>query len=559
MRKGLVVTLGVVALLLAVSQGFALAPIISCIPDIIVSDSEQNTATGDRNFFIFTNALNLDEYVRDDDTSKTALKWCFVESSPGNSIAVNGIRSYAGTNYRDPVGFNIRAVSQNATVRNIKWSPTTGTLPFANPGVASMDSMVQMVVSDGTKVASQPITVKSVNTLTNAATEQKDKLVGQSAKQYTFATGAEGWTWFDAGTGGGIFPPTSHNATGGALDITENAALNPIVYGAWESPKDPATALKSKFGCILRARYQVRGPATGLASPGFRLRVLWTRVAQIGGAWASDFMSQDMNDDWEVFYSTYDLAAIAVPGREPGATGKTYTALFYPQQIDSLMSTQAVTYITFDLVDNDSFGNDSGTLYVDQVDVDGVDRPEITSPLARAEAALSFTSFSTWSRSIVGIGTGYTSAGLSLTVGASSIDITVAAGNAMLEASAASPGGTALDSGRYYRTIFTVTSTQASGNFGPHIRAGFVSSRYGFSVTKRLRGGGTWSQIGTTPTPLELWMEAPSPYPATGTQSEPIQVRFTTYVDLNPVQPFNRTIAGTLRCTNILTQSFLPF
>jgi len=551
MRKGLVVTLGVVALILAVSQSFALAPVISCIPDIIVSDAEQNAATVDRNFFIFSNALDLDTLVRDDDTTKSLLKWCFVESSPGGSIAINGIRSYTGANYRDPVGFNIRAVSNRATFRNIKWSPTTMTIPFPNPGVASMDSMLQMVVSDGTKVDSQPITVRSANNAAGVANPILDSVTGQRAKQYTFATGAEGWTWFTAAP---TAAPTNA-ASGGNLSMTEAAAQNPIVYGAWESPKDPAVAIHLRWGCVLRARYQMRSSVDGLSCPGFRFRGIWTRVAQAGGQWNVDFANQDFGDNCEIFNYTYDLSALGVPGREPGVAGKTMTLLHYGQQFESLMNAQAIFYITCDLVDADSFGNDAGTLYIDQVDVDGFARPAQTSSLATAVPALSFSSFTGWTRAIAGIGTGYTSAGLSLTLGASSIDITVGSGNNMFQASAVSPSA-ALTAGLYYRTIFTVTSSQSASNFGPTIYAGYVSTRFVWAVNKVMPGGGTFSQIGTTPTEYEVWAQAPTAF--SGAQTEPMQVRFMTYLIGNPVVPFNRMVAGTLRCTGVVTQSFNP-
>ena len=53
MRKGLV-TLGVVALVLAVSPSFAEAPLLTCLPDIVISDVEQNSATADANLFVFS-------------------------------------------------------------------------------------------------------------------------------------------------------------------------------------------------------------------------------------------------------------------------------------------------------------------------------------------------------------------------------------------------------------------------------------------------------------------------------------------------------------------------
>lgn len=554
MRKGLVAALGVVVLSLAVSQGFALAPVISAIPDIIVSDAEQNGLTQDRNFFVFSDALDLDEYVRDDDTTKSLLKWCFVESSPGNSIAMNGIGSYTGTNYRDPGASNIRAVSPLASVRNILWSPPPGT-SFPDPGVASAQAMVQMVVSDGTKVDSQPITITSVNTTSSLSTN-RDRLVPHAVQTYTFTTGDEGWTWFEV-TGGGIVPPSAHGATGGALTITEQAAQNPVVYGAWESPKNPSVALHSRWGAVLRARFNVTGP-TGAVCPGFRMRAIWTKVTQSGGQWVVDFLNQDYNDDMEVMVITMDSPPAPagyghVAGREPGA-GKTYALLFYPQQIDSLMSTDGIVYITFDMVDIDSFGNDAGTLSVNDVTVDALDRP--ASNKGTTVTAFTYSSFSTgWSRVVQGIGTGYSSAGLSIVTGASDIAITVAAGNQMFEASAVGPYSP-MSSGLYYRTIFTLTSTQASGNFGPFMRAGWVSQQVAWTANKHLKSGGTWSAVGSTPTEFEMWVEAPSPLPPSTSQTEPMAIRFESYLTQNPVLPFNRTCAGTLRCQKIVTHTF---
>jgi len=551
MRRGFVVPL-VVAFFLAVSQGFALAPLISCIPDVIVSDAEQNTLTGDRNFFIYSNALDLDEIVTDGDTTISMLKWCFLETTPA-SIQINGKASYAGPNFKDPGASNIRAVSRYATLRNVKWSPLSGTMPFPDPGVASMGSTLQMYVSDGTTVDSQTVLVTTVNTATSAG--QKDRLVMQSLKSYPFTAGSEGWTWYQQ-SGGGIYPATGQ-ASGGNLSIQETAAQVPIVFGSWESPRDPAVSLHSSFGCVLRARFQVRSSADGPLVPGFRMRAIWTRVVQSGGAWNVDFLNPDTNDNYEVMNTGIYIPAgnVGVLGREPGVAGKVYTALFYPQQIDSLQSTSAVTYITYDLVDVDTFADHSGTLYVDQVDVDGMDRPATNSSLATAVPGLTYTTgFTGWVAQVASIGAG-SSLPAAPAIGAD-IAITVASANKLFEVSVVSPGGTALESGRYYRSIFTVTSTQASGNIGPTIRAGYASSRMTYSVNKDLGGGGTWSQIGPTPTEFEVWIEAPTPWPQAGTLTEPIQLRFESYLTANPHPIFNKPIAGTLRCTRVVTQMF---
>jgi len=550
MRKGLVVTLGVMALFLAVSQSFALAPVISCIPDIIVSDAEDNTQTSDRNFFIFSNALNLDEVVRDDDTTKSLLKWCFVESSNVGSIAINGIGGYTGTNFRDPGAFNIRAVRPNIAVRNIEWSPLAGSLPFPTPTQASTETMIQLYVSDSTRTDSQTVVITTVNT-TNSLSINRDRLVMQSLKSYTFEAGQEGWEWIPSG------PPiieAGHQLAAGALQMTGMATADPnsIVYGSWESTKNPTTGLQATWGCILRARFAMRSSVSDLTCPGFRFRALWTHVAQSGGNWVTDFMNPDYSDDYEMTFSTIDTPFTAVPGRPPGS-GKTIDMLYWPQQIDTLMTTDAVVMISADLVDMDTFNQDAGILYVDRVDVDGVDRPDGSA--GTTVTALTFNSFTNWTKQIVSVGTGSSTAGLTLNCGASSIDINVAAGNKMFEASAASPG-TALESGRYYRVIFTATSTQASGNIGPTIRASFVSSKYVFSANKTLKGGGTWSQLGPTPQELEVWMQAPSPLPPSTTQTEPMILRFESYLLDNPAPPFMKTVAGVVHCTKVVTHSF---
>jgi hypothetical protein len=267
-------------------------------------------------------------------------------------------------------------------------------------------------------------------------------------------------------------------------------------------------------------------------------------------------MNPDMGDDWEAIYYTYDNTTIYVAGREPGTAGKTYTMLFYPSQFESLMNAQAIVYITCDLVDIDTFGNDAGTLSINQVDVDGFARPATNSALARAEPTLTFTSgFTGWTPNVSVFATPGNSAGMTPVVG-STIAITIAATNTNTEASVVNPGGASLESGRYYRTIFTVTSSYTGTNFGPTLRVGYTSSRFVWAVNQRLKGGGTFSAIGTTPVAYEVWAEAPTPF--TGILTEPMQVKFSTYVDVNPAVPFNRPIAGTLRLTSAVTQSFAP-
>jgi hypothetical protein len=567
MRKGLVVTLGVVALFLVASQSFSIAPVISSIPDIIVSDAEQNTATEDRNFFIFSNALDLDELVRDDDTTRSALKWFFIQSS-GPAMSLNGITEYTGTNYTNPGASDIRAVSRLLTVRNIDWSPPTSSIPFPNPGVASADSMIQMVVTDQTKVDSAPVTITSVNTPNNASTQPRDRLVPQSIKTYTFASGPEGWEFIPGNDPGSSLYPASSSTPAGSLGVTKSATQQIVVYGAWEMPKNPtvADAIHPRWGTVVRARYQVRSTVTSADTndcPGFRMRCIWAHVMLSGTAWVYDAMNPDTNDDLEVDYFTTWLPAAntGVPGRAPGTTAKTYTLLYYPQQIETLTSTDAIAYFTFDLLDADFSQTDAGTLYVDQVDIDVFDRPDAS--VGTVVPALTASNFTAWVQNVGNISPAPTgppfgppnTTGMTVTRGASSLAITVTGTNKWGDATAVSDTAAKLTPGNYYRTRFILTSSQASGQSGPVLRSALISSRGVWAANKNLFGGGTWSQIRTEPTEFELWYEAPrSTDAAYSSQTEDMKVRAQSYITFNPSIPANKTVAGTLTITSVVTQ-----
>jgi hypothetical protein len=563
MRKGLVITLGVVALVLVVSPGFATAPIITCVPDIIVSDFE-DSQTQDNDLFIFRDAIDLDTHVTDADTDPALLRWSFIQSS-GPNIEINDIGSNTSGDVVAPGAFDIRAVSNLITVRNVDWSPLAEDPgPYTGPPSEGdqADSMIELYVSDGTNTGSQTVTVTSVDEVPAAGpfppTTGGDRLVPQAVVSYTFNSNNENWTQFLATNPGVVADATlSHNATAGSLDMQETAkpaGNTEVVFGAWESPKDPAVAPNPRFGCILRARFQVSSNVDGATCPGFRTRALTTHVMDAGGGmWIPDFLSQDLNTDLTVNYFTPDIAYVA--GREPGTAGKAYDMLSWPQQIDSLMATSVVTYVTADLLDLDRvFSDDVGIISVDQVDIDGISRPADGS--GRAEAALSFSgNFDTWTESI-GPVSGGTHVAPSFASTAAEIVLNVQPGAAFFDASSVSPA-VALDVGRYYRITFTVSSSATpGGDFGPTFRLGMGSSQFSFSADKNLQGGGLLSAIGSTQEPFEVWMQAP---PATAAQTEPLFVRFQSWLlTSNTGFPFNKNVSGTIRCHEVVTESFDP-
>jgi hypothetical protein len=219
MRKGLVVTLGVLALVLVVTPGFAVAPIISCVPDVIVSDFE-DSQTQDNNLFIYPDALNLDSYVSDADTTDTSLlRWSFIQST-GPAIEISGVGSNTSGNVVNPGAFDIRAGGPLASFRNVTWSPTAGTVPFPDPPSTQADSLIELYVSDGTNTGSQTVTVTSVD---EDAAGPGDRLVAQLSATYDFASGAQGWIWFSVPDPN--IKQAGNQAAGSSLQMTEVAKV----------------------------------------------------------------------------------------------------------------------------------------------------------------------------------------------------------------------------------------------------------------------------------------------------------------------------------------------
>jgi hypothetical protein len=416
-----------------------------------------------------------------------------------------------------------------------------------------------MAVSDAVNVTSQPILVTAVNTgIPQNANMQRDALVAKPITSWPFATntGANAWTWYD--TGGSLTAP-AHASPAGQLEMTKSAGQAIPVYGSWESPKDPSVAVKARWGAVLRARFRMRGSVDGAQSPSIRFRAIWTQVKQQSGAWIPDFLSQDWNDDLYVWYQTL-AAPLAIAGREPGTAGQTYTVLYYPQQIDTLMTTSAIVYFGCDLLDADSFmsANDAGTIILDQVDVDSLARPSMGAAGMTSVPQLTYTTAGGWgwnyARQAIS-GAGYpppNSTGLTTST-ATGIRVTTVRGNQMQEVSFVSPGGTPLESGKYYRALFTAGSSMTpGGDFPPETRFGFSSSRLVYVADKHLKGGGLFSNLKSTGTPAEVWMCAPSP--SSTTQTENMSLRFEALV-LTPTDTvFGKNISGAVWITRVQTE-----
>jgi hypothetical protein len=555
MRKGLV-TLGVVALVLAVSPGFAEAPILSCLPDIVISDVEQNSQTADSNLFIFSDAVDLDELVEDADTADDLLRWSGID--PAGDISINGIAlNDPGVNTLEPGAQDLRAVNVDgsATFEDDNWNAT----PPTTDG-ETKETMITLYVSDGTTVSEGVMKVITVNTVSD--TGPGDEVVPVPLATYDFASNEQGWGWFAVAP---ILQEVAHSYSGGALRMTETASVGALQFGAWESPQDPTVAIEPKLGCIMRARYSISssGVASPTAAPGLRLRGATVRVTSDGaGGWIPDFLTEDYNSLDQVFVGTtnFFMGSGDFDNRVPG-TGNTYTLYVFPRQVaESLQSPDptnpVVHYFTADMLDTDAEG-DGGTYIIDSVQIDGIDRPELGAGTAVPE--LSFTDFSTgWSAGIQPLPGGtINQAGLVAAVGAD-LTITVANGNEWFIAFAEHTDGVALDSGRIYRLAYSMTSSELpGGDEGPLIRVNVDSANFVWNAYKELQGGSLLARLTSTPSLMELWLEAPPALVSTPGLTEPMKPKINSYLATNiAAWPFFRVVSGTVQCTELQTEVF---
>lgn len=560
MRKGLVLSLGV-ALVLSVVPAFSEAPIISCIPDIIISDLDLTQQTVDSNVWVFTDALDLDEFVVDADTADDVLRWSFIETGTA-SIQINGKASLdpATEDVKNPGAKNIREGNGLISLEN---TAMTATSPNAL-------TTIQVVVSDGDKVASQSVSVQTVNVDAQATSaSQDDALVSRVMKSWDFDSGEQGWIYSSFGSVPGFLNEPTHAATGGAVTLTELASHGGlIIYGAYETPKGPTEAARPKIGCVLRARYTVKssGAASAVATPGWRLHAVTKHVAFAGGQWVPDFRNLDFIDEGYVQYSTLNFVQQV---RTPSATGTDFILLYYPNQVaETLLSTTTITYFTFELLDTEAGGNDGGTLALDKIVIDTIDSPDLN--VGTEVTSLTTTNFTTanWEANpatLIVLPGALPSqqpnvSGLTFGVSGNDLAVTVAPGNQYFEAFVNTKTGVKLTPGNYYRAIWELNATVTGTFVEPRVRLVAVSDYFIWVAVKEQQGGAAVAGLTQDPAFWELWFVAPSADPRTAgaTLTEGIKLRFGTWQADAISYPVTSQVGGTVRALSLTTHEFQP-
>jgi hypothetical protein len=348
MRKGLFVTLAIVAIALLCGSVCGYAPVIKPIPDVVIGDEEDNVGwTIDRNFFRFTDAFSFLDYVDDQDTTETLIKWSFIEeASPGGTPAdwfeISGITQTTVGNTNPPPGpkdLTLAGTDYTPTFRDIYASPHSedGTENGPYTGIVEVagqhNKLIWLYASDSTRADSRDVMVYSIDGELDALSAGAIFI-----KEYTYDIDVEGWTFLPLSV-----PPYFSGATsgysGGRLTVSSAADTTSRV-GFWQSPP---TDIQYLAGNVYRARFEASSSQT-VASQNPQFRMRWVQ------ALALESVSHVVNASAPQSYSL-----------PTDPTTKVYACYFAPILSGDMG-------VTFDMLDFDA--NQSGTHYVDKVTVE---------------------------------------------------------------------------------------------------------------------------------------------------------------------------------------------
>jgi hypothetical protein len=286
-----------VAISMSCVFGFAAAPVIRDLPSVNIGDNENNIGT-DNNFFVFTNAFKLDDYISQSGGSPIAsLIWSFDEAS-----AIDGDVQWFQINGLDPVllgntaiandqaaGFtahktptnNLRAVSNMASFRDVVLSPVSGAPPFT-PTPTDLSNhatgkIVRFYASNGTEVGFKNTVVQSVD-------GTSDSLSGGGTfftvtQDDTFTTGdpssttVTGWQF-----SGNTLSTKVYSAANAAIGVSIATSSNLFRSGGWQANAGEWLEYSLvNTASVVRAKYYMYASPTTAGNknqiPSIRLRL----------------------------------------------------------------------------------------------------------------------------------------------------------------------------------------------------------------------------------------------------------------------------------------------
>lgn len=241
MRMGLRETLLAVAIAVLGLNAMAMAPTIGEIPDIIVGDAEEATES---NRFVFPDAINLDGYVSDDNTSPGGILWSYgVAVTPTrytlDAVAPLDIGSEdpnaPGSKRIDTQDLDPGQADSNArsiTIRDELRSPVASDPgPYSDPagtGILPDSRVVTLFASDGSSWS-----MKSIMIYTDD--DGLDRFSPEGAQHVDvydadFTASINGWTY---ALNGGTATGTQNATSGLCIDVPATGNNDGIWFSAY--------------------------------------------------------------------------------------------------------------------------------------------------------------------------------------------------------------------------------------------------------------------------------------------------------------------------------------
>lgn len=307
MKKGLCLTLTLITIALLCTSAYSVTLNISSIPDIIISDTEDNT-TIDNNFFRMTGeglvpVLDFDNKVKfsDGSSSESEVKWSFVEYADeadwlavtptgDNWIAINDQTQNTGSIWESMGDAELRQHGSPAEFRNIKLSPLGDSAPFDPPDSAYLipnSHLVELVATYKGTTGNTSDTETIIVYAEDGTYDHFSEIIVWNDDEFGDHSTAS-WNWtdlaeflpvkFPAATSSYEETSTGNGDWALALESTDTTADGDysaggfLRYGTWFTPYGPEV-IDYTSEQIYKARWSlVSSQSTAIDQPAFRVR-----------------------------------------------------------------------------------------------------------------------------------------------------------------------------------------------------------------------------------------------------------------------------------------------
>jgi len=439
---------------------YSLPPIIGNIPDIWISDYNENQIAGeDINFFRFSDAFNFDLYVSrlpdDPDQSTTNIRWCFLAESE-NLLTINGINTISDPSQAitpELFGKELTGYPNNnqpfpresslATFWDILDSPPGAGPPWLDPVAGfELDTIITIYCSNGAELDSTQIHVKA-----------NDNGPPNPPPNYTiwqyYAPAYEGWLPLTD-----ILPPIGHknlpNPREPFTDIADHitsgssvgivGSIDKNVYGMWQSP---STDVEYTENSLYIVKYKIRSTQTDVKKvPNCRLFTQFIGTGILGVS-AGNRIGRGLF--------------------APDPDGEIYPVFVEPPNLAGSGATHLK--FTFELADCDV--NEEGILLLDEVVIDRLPTPSKNlGTLVKSYITPSEFASEGWEPFVLGSPFGDATVGLDSTGLFITTPKTVAAQIGWIDYGMwqlpASPSTPSFESWKLYRCVYTLQSSDSS-------------------------------------------------------------------------------------------------